>query len=452
VVVGLTRVAVSFQEAYIVLRAFVIVALFPAALGAQGAYVPSPENMASREWFQDAKFGMFIHWGISSLLMDGEWVMENRAIRVDEYERIAVGFNPTRFDADAWVELARSAGMRYLTLVAKHHDGFALWDSRVSDWDVVERTPFGRDIVKELADACSRHGLRMFVYYSQLDWHHPDYFPLGMTGHNAGRSEAGEWERYLGYMDAQLRELFSNYGQLAGVWFDGMWDRPSANWRLRRTYNLIHELQPGALIIPNHHQTPRFGEDVQTFEKDLPGANTAGWNAAAISADLPLETSETIGESWGFRLTDRKYKSVSDLVRMLVQAAGRNANLLLNIGPLPDGTIHPEQIERLHGVGRWLERYGPSIYQTRGGPITPRLWGVTTHRGDTVYVHVLDWPDPEISIPPLEERVQAAHLLPTGDRVQFRETASGITLDLPPRDSASVDQVIVLSLKSTRQR
>jgi alpha-L-fucosidase len=428
------------------IRPTVIPVLFATGLAAQEAYVPSPENLAARERFQDARFGMFIHWGISSLLMDGEWVMENRGIQVDEYERIAPYFNPERFDADEWVGLARSAGMRYVTLIVKHHDGFALFDSEVSDWDVMDRTPFRRDMVREMAEACERHGLKLFVYYSQLDWHHPDYFPRGRTGNQTGRPEDGTWERYLDFMDAQLRELFSNYGPLGGLWLDGMWDRPDADWRLERTYSMVHELQPAALIIPNHHQTPLPGEDAQTFEKDLPGANTAGWNEAAVSTDLPLETSETIGDSWGFRLTDRNFKSVPDLVRLLVHAAGRNANLLLNVGPMPDGSIHPEHAERLLGVGEWLERYGTSVYGTRGGPIAPRPWGVTTQKGDTVYVHVLEWADPELSLPPLARRVGAARLLADDSPVVFRETPDGLTLRLPVRDPDTVDEVIALHL------
>jgi alpha-L-fucosidase len=408
--------------------------------------VPSPENLAAREWFRDARFGLFIHWGISSLLMDGEWVMENRGIQVEEYERLAPYFNPERFDADEWVALARDAGMRYVTLIVKHHDGFALYGSGVSDWDVMDRTPFGRDIVREMTEACQRNGLRLFVYYSQLDWHHPDYFPRGRTGNRTGRPEEGSWERYLDFMDAQLRELFSNYGPLGGLWLDGMWDRPDADWRLERTYGLVHELQPAALIIPNHHQTPLPGEDVQTFEKDLPGGNTAGWNVAAVSAELPLETSEPIGDSWGFNLTDRDYKSVPDLVRLLVRAAGRDANLLLNVGPMPDGAIRPEQAERLRGIGEWLQRHGASVYGTRGGPIPPRPWGVTTQKGDTVYVHVLEWADPELSLPPLPLHVRSAWLVGDGTPVTFRETTGGVTLRLPPRDPDTVDQVIGLHL------
>lgn len=325
----------------------ILAVVLATTLQSQGAYTPSPANLAAREWFQDAKLGMFIHWGVSSVLMDGEWVMENRGIRVSEYERLAADFNPTQFDADAWVALAKSAGMRYVTLITKHHDGFALFESDVTDWDIMDRTPFRRDVVREMAEACLRHGLRLFVYYSQLDWHHPDYFPRGRTGGRAGRPDSGSWDRYIDFMDAQLRELFSNYGPLGGVWFDGMWDRPDADWRVERTYRMIHELQPAALIIPNHHQEPLPGEDVQTFEKDLPGSNTAGFNTTTVAADLPLETSETIGDAWGFRLTDRNFKSVPDLVRLLVNAAGRNANLLLNVGPMPNGAIHPEQVEQI---------------------------------------------------------------------------------------------------------
>ena len=426
--------------------ALFLVALPLAAAAAQTPYVPAPENVAARQWFQDAKFGMFIHWGISSLLMNGEWVMQNRHVRIAEYERIAPYFNPTRFDADQWVSLARAAGMRYITLITKHHDGFALFDSRASDWDVVDRTPFHRDIVREMADACRRQGLKLFVYYSQLDWHHPDYWPRGQTGQFADRPDSGTWGRYLDYMDAQLRELFTNYGPLGGVWFDGMWDKPDADWRQERTYRMIHELQPAALIIPNHHQAPLPGEDVQTFEKDLPGANTAGFNTTVVTTALPLETSETMNDSWGFNLTDHSYKSVPQLVRELVSAAGRNANFLLNIGPMPDGSIQPEFQERLRAIGAWMARYGQSIYGTRGGPVPPRPWGVTTQKADTVFVHVLDWTDPELALPALPRRVRAAHSLDGGAPLIFRETESGIVLRLPPRDSSVVDQIVALEL------
>src|SRR5690349_14745124 len=223
-----------------------------------------------------------------------------------------------------------------------------------------------------------------------------------------------DWSRYLAFMNAQLTELLTNYGPLGGIWFDGMWDKPDADWRLDTTYALIHRLQPAALIIPNHHEQPRPGEDVQTFEQDLPGSNTAGFNTSFVSADLPLETSLTMNDSWGFNITDKDFKSVRALVGYLVRAAGNGANLLLNIGPRPDGTISPEFVARLDSLGDWLAANGSAVYATRRGPVPPRAWGATTRRGDTVFVHVLDWPDPLLALPPLGGPVRAARLLRGG--------------------------------------
>jgi alpha-L-fucosidase len=388
---------------------------------------------------------MFIHWGIYSVLQDGEWVMNNRGMRVAQYETLAPQFNPVRFDAAAWVGLARAAGMKYITITSKHHDGFAMYDSKVSDWDVVDRTPFRRDALAELARECRAQGIRLFFYYSQLDWRHPDFYPRGQTGRTAGRPDSGRFERYLDYMDAQVRELLTGYGPIGGIWFDGEWDRPDADWGFDRTYGMIHRLQPAALLISNHHHLPRPGEDVQTFERDLPGRNTVGFNTMEIG-ELPLETAQTMNNSWGFRLQDREFRSSASLIRELVNAAGRNGNYLLNVGPRPDGTIQPEFVDTLRAVGRWMERYGGSIYGTRGGPISPRPWGVTTRRGDSVFVHLLDWEDPELSLPSLPHAVRAASLLATGAPVRFRQSAGGVTLSLPPRGAGEVDQVVVLRL------
>jgi alpha-L-fucosidase len=222
-----------------------------------------------------------------------------------------------------------------------------------------------------------------------------------------------------------------------------MWDKPEAEWRLEETYVLIHHLQPEALIIPNHHQAPLPGEDVQTFEQDLPGANTAGFNTTTIGS-LPLETSLTMNRSWGFNITDNAFKSVPELVRYLVRAAGNDANLLLNVGPRPDGTIQPEFVERLQELGRWTERYGKAVYGTRGGPIPPRDWGVTTQRGDTVFVHVLDWADPVLSIPPVGGRVIRATALVSGQPIPFSQTADAVTLELPAGGTGEPDRVVVL--------
>jgi alpha-L-fucosidase len=425
---------------------FALLALATTELPAQATpYTPTPENLAARVRFQDAKLGMFVHWGPAMVLQEGEWVMENKHLTAAEYETLPILFNPVKFNADSLVHFAQESGLRYITLITKHHDGFALWNSKISDWNINARTPFRRDIVREISEACQRAGMPLFLYYSQLDWHSTDYYPLGSTGRSTGRPERGDFNRYLDFMDAQLTELLTSYGPIAGIWFDGMWDRPDADWRLRQTYDLIHRLQPAALVGSNHHKTPFPGEDFQMFEKDLPGANSAGFNTTHIS-QLPHETSETIAESWGFRLTDRSTKSLEKLVRYIVSAAGVGANFLLNVGPMPIGTIYPEHAARMRELGRWLQSHGDAIYGTRAGPITPRTWGVTTSKGNRVFVHLLDWRDAELTIPPVGGKVVGATMLVGGAAVPFRASADGLTLSLPPRAPGEIDQVVVLVL------
>ena len=405
-----------------------------------------PDRAAARAWFQDAKFGMFIHWGVYSLLGQGEWVMQNRSIPVTQYEWLASTFNPVKFNAHDWVSLAKSAGVRYITITSRHHDGFSMFGTHATPYNIVDWTPFKRDPLKELADECHAQGIKLFFYYSQLDWHNPDYWPRGGTGHATGRPESGDWNRYIDFMNTQLTELLTNYGAIGGIWFDGMWDKPDADWQLPRTYALIHRLQPAALIVPNHHKAPLPGEDVQTFEQDLPGANTAGFNTREIGG-LPLETSLTMNESWGFNITDTRFKSTRELIGYLVRAAGASANLLLNIGPRPDGTIQPEAAERLRSIGEWLRVNGRSIYGTRGGPVPPREWGVTTQRGDTVFVHVLNWPDRVLSLPDFGRQVTRATMLADGAAVGIASLNSGITLTMPPSAGESADRIVVLETK-----
>jgi alpha-L-fucosidase len=429
-----------------------LVLLLPALAHAQG-YTPSPDNVKARQWFQDAKVGLFVHWGVYSVLADGEWVMNTRKIRAQDYEKLPAFFNPTAFDAREWVSLVKAAGMKYITITSKHHDGFAMYDSRVSNWDIVERTPWKKDPLKLLAEECRRQGIKLFFYYSQLDWHHPDYFPRGRTGRDADRPEKGEWFKYLDYMDAQLTELLTHYGPLGGIWFDGWWDRKDADWRLARTYGLIHKLQPAALVGSNHHQKPFPGEDFQMFEKDLPGKNTTGFSGDSVIGDLPLETCETINGAWGFNLTDRRWKSAKDLVHYLARAAGMNANFLLNVGPMPNGKIQPEQAERLREMGAWLKTNGESIYGTRGGPVSPRAWGVTTRKttaqGTTVYVHVLDWDDATLLVPAVGGKVRGARALKGGAAVKHQEVPGGILLELPASARDPLDTVIALNVGST---
>ena len=416
------------------------------SVSAQATYQPSAQNLKARQEFQDAKFGMFIHWGVYSVLGDGEWVFHDRKLTLPEYNRLPKFFGLEKFDATTWVALAKSAGMKYITITSRHHDGFAMFDSKISDWNIVQRTPYGKDPLKMLADECHRQGINLFFYYSQLDWHNPDYYPRGVTAWDNGRPDHGDWNAYLDdYMNGQLRELLTNYGPVGGIWFDGMWDKPDADWHLQKTYGLIHELQPAALIIPNHHQTPKPGEDVQTFERDIPGQNTAGFNTKFVSSQLPLESSNTLNDSWGFNIGDSHYKSAEDLEEMLVRAVGNNSNLLLNIGPMPNGEIQPEFVERLHAVGEWLSRYGESIYGTRGGPLAPADWGVTTQKDEKIYVHVLHWNAPLLALGPIAKIYSAKNLV-SGSPVQFTQSADGVILKLPPAARGEVDRAIILGL------
>ncbi len=423
-------------------RTLIVAAAF-AALAFGQSYKPSEANRQSRAWFQDAKLGLFIHWGVYSVLGNGEWVMNNQKIPIAEYEKLPAKFNPTEFNAAEWVSMAKNAGMKYITITSKHHDGFAMFATKQNRWNIVDATPWGKDPLKMLADECRRQGLKLFFYHSQLDWHHPDYYPRGRTGQTAGRSESGDFNRYLDFMDAQLQELLTNYGDIGGIWFDGMWDKPDAEWRLQKTYGLIHRLQPAALVGSNHHLKPFDGEDFQMFEKDLPGQNTAGFNDKSEVGSLPLETCETINNAWGYNASDKRFKSTKDLIHYLVRSAGNNANFLLNVGPMPNGKIQPEFVTRLAEMGDWLKVNGEAIYGTRGGPFAPRNWGAVTEKGNKVYVHVLDWRDELLAIPAIPN-VKSAAMLKNGQKVDFQNVSGGTLLRLPKARMDPVDTIVVL--------
>jgi len=419
---------------------WVTILLAGAAFGQ--SYQPAEANLKAREWFQNARFGMFIHWGVYSVLGDGEWVMNNRKMTVAEYEKLTPQFNPTEYNPAEWVALAKAAGMKYITVTSKHHDGFAMFGTKQNQWNVVDATPYKKDVLKALADECHRQGIKLFFYHSELDWHSPDYYPRGRTGQTAGRPESGDFNRYLEFMDGQLRELLTGYGDIGGIWFDGWWDKPDADWHLDRTYSLIHRLQPAALVGNNHHRLPFLGEDFQMFEKDLPGQKTAEFNTTSEVGRLPLETCDTINNAWGYNKDDKHFKSTARLIQYLARAAGYNANFLLNIGPMPTGKIQPEFIERLQGVGRWVERNGESIYGTRGGPLSPTSWGATTQRPGKIYVHVMDYTGDLLALSKLPP-VKGAKVLTSGASVEITRIEGGIVLHLPAaRDEA--DTVLVL--------
>lgn len=412
----------------------------------RGQYTPAPENLKAREWFQDAKFGMFIHWGVYSTLADGEWVMNNQRIDKSTYQKLPAFFNPVSYDPKSWVALAKAAGMKYITITTKHHDGFAMWDSKISDWDIVDRTPYGKDIIKMLADECKKEGIRLFFYHSHLDWFQENYFPRGNTGQTAGRPDSGSWYSYLDYMDSQLTELLTNYGEIGGIWFDGHWDKKDSDWRLEKTYGLIHKLQPACLIGNNHHLAPFPGEDFQMFEKDLPGQKTTGFNTEQEIGKLPFETCETMNNSWGFNLQDKNYKSVKNLIQYLVKAAGFNSNFLLNIGPMPDGKIQPEFVNSLQEMGMWMEKYGETIYGTRGGPVSPRSWGVTTQKGNIVYLHILNPEDPNLLIPDFGAKVKKVTSFANNQKLKFKQDAFGIAITIPQEIIDETDTVIAIEI------
>ncbi len=427
-----------------------ILAMFLAlSLCAQKDYRPSESNLEAREWFQDAKFGLFIHWGVYSVMAGGgeiglgEWIMEDKHIPVQSYEKLPEFFNPVRFEPAEWVSLVKEAGMKYITITSKHHDGFAMYDSKVSDYDVVDRTPYGRDIIGLLKQECDRQGIKLFFYYSQVDWHHPDYWPRGDTGNDNGREESGDWHAYLDYMNAQLTELLTGYGEIGGIWFDGMWDKPGADWKLEETYALIHRHQPQAMIGSNHHKMPFTGEDFQMFERDLPGQNTMGFNRAGISG-LPLEMCETMNGSWGFNIKDTRFKSTRELIHILVRAAGQNSNFLLNTGPMPNGKIQPENVQTLKKIGDWMRQYGETIYGTRGGPAGPQPWGVTTVRGSRVFVHLLKPAEGEVFVPLGGLKVTRATGFDKGEEIPFSLSGDGIILRPSRIDPETVDYIVML--------
>lgn len=412
----------------------------------QDSYIPDSENIENRIWFQDAGFGLFIHWGVYSILANGEWVMHNTKIPVKQYEKLPEFFNPIAFDPYEWVKIAKRAGMKYIVITAKHHDGFAMYDSEVSDYDITDCTPYNKDVLKLLSEACEKEGLKLFFYYSHLDWHHPDFYKGGKTGQYSGREKEPDFDLYIHYMNEQLKELLTQYGEIGGIWFDGIWDKKDADWQLQKTYNIIHELQPGCLIGNNHHLPTFDGEDFQMFEKDLPGNNTSGWAAEQSVSQLALETCETISGngSWGFNIYDKETKSSEDLIQYLVKAAGYNSNFLLNTGPMPNGKIRPEHIKILNEIGMWMDENGETIYETRGGPFQPDEWGVSTHSLDKIYLHILKQDSSYLILPPLSQTIKSAAIFTTKEKIQFDQNEKEIKIKLPDKKMNIPDLIIEL--------
>lgn len=410
-------------------------------------YQPTKENLEAREAFRDARFGIFLHWGLYSMLATGEWTMTNKDLNYKEYAKLAGGFYPSRFNAHDWVAAIKDAGAKYICFTTRHHEGFSMFHSQYTDYNIVDATPFKRDIVGELAEECHRQGIGIHFYYSHIDWYREDA-PWGRTGRGTGRpNPKGDWKSYYQFMNNQLTELLTRYGKVGAIWFDGWWDQdenPSFDWQLPEQYALIHRLQPQCLIGNNHHQTPFPGEDIQIFERDLPGENKAGLSGQDISP-LPLETCETMNGMWGYKITDQDYKSAKTIIHYLVSAAGKDANLLLNIGPQPDGCLPATALDRLREVGQWMRTYGPTVYGTRAGLVAPHDWGVTTQKGNSLYVHILNLDDSALFLPIGKRKVRRAVDYATRKTVPLQHVDGGIVLQLgsAPKD---IDRVIEVTL------
>ena len=413
-------------------------------------YVPTEENLQARKEFEQKRFGIFIHWGYYSMPGQGEWVLTRSNVPVDEYLALASAFYPSKFNAKEWIDLFKEAGAKYMCITSRHHDGFSMFDSKYTDYDIVDATPFKRDILKELADECHKQDFGLNLYYSHVDWYRDDY-PTGWSAneYNNLKKHEGDYASYYKFMNNQLTELLTNYGKIGGIWFDGVFDhrRDSMDWHFPEQFDMVHKLQPTCLIASNHHRAIQYGEDFQIFERDLPGENKSGFGNAGGVSELPLETCQQIvNGSWGYHLNKMDCKSPAELIVMLISTAGKGANLLLNIGPRPNGTIPEPAAESLRGLGKWLDKYGETIYGTKAGDLSGQSWGSTTRKGDKLYVHITNHPGKDLYMP-LDCKVKSAKMFIDGSPVKFDQWKHGIQLQLP--DPADGEPIMVIELTTT---
>ncbi len=369
-------------------------------------------------WWRQARFGLFIHWGLYAIPAGewngetdhAEWILTTAQIPVAEYEKFAPRFNPLKFDPTEWVRAARDAGMKYIVITSKHHDGFCLFDSQMTDYDVIDATPFKRDILKELADECRRQGIRMCWYHSIMDWHHPDYLPRRRW--ESRPSEGADFDRYVEYMKSQVEELLTNYGEIGVMWFDGEWEHTWTRERGIDLYNYVRSIAP-EVIINNRVGKGRAGMtgtyDPETASGDF---GTPEQEIPATGLGYDWETCMTMNDHWGYNKNDLNWKSVKDLIQKLIDIASKGGNFLLNVGPTAEGLFPQESLDRLKTMGEWLRKNGDSIYGTTASQFENLEWGRSTTKGNTLYLHVFDWPEEgKLLVPGLVSQAQRIYPL-----------------------------------------
>ena len=438
------------------LKSILIACMALAATSAYSqTYTPSEGNLQARKDFVNERFGIFLHWGIYASYGQGEWYLNTGKLNKNEYAKAARGFYPIHFNADEWVKAFKDAGAEYVTITSRHHDGFSMYDTKASDYNIIQSTPYGKDVMKALDEACLKEGLKFQFYYSILDWDRED-FPVGRSGRDSGRKgDSQDYNHYFNFMKAQVRELLTQYHTRA-LWFDGYWDHSKDevpfDWRMPEFYEYIHSIKPECLIGNNHHRLPIEGEDFVMYEKDLPGQNTTGFSEGQeISYTLPMEMCQTMNHSWGYSVSDQNYKSTGDLVRLLATCVSMNCNLLLNIGPQASGELPAAALERLKGMGEWMRVNSEAIKGCGPGPLQNQEWGVTTaplEDGKTFYLHLFKDPGAVIEIPVAKKaKVKSVTALADGSVIATKKVGEKLFVTVPGELPADSDYVIKVTLK-----